>query len=91
MNVGNTPSRSIKASLSPLRARKVDASNSTVRSNLARNPVENICINDPDKIASFMIESGGEVLYYCEKCAILLASQGFAVVRCQQQESYENS
>ena len=44
------------------------------------------CIND-QKTAKYMIYSDDESLYYCEKCAILLASKGFSVEKLSTAES----
>jgi hypothetical protein len=46
-----------------------------------------MCINDPHKIAKYLAYSEDESLYYCEKCAILLASQGFTVMKMNGNES----
>jgi hypothetical protein len=46
-----------------------------------------MCINDPHKVAKFLAYSEEESLYYCEKCAILLASQGFTVMRLNENSS----
>ena len=48
-----------------------------------------MCINDPHKAAKFVTYSEEETLYYCEKCAILLASQGFSVMKLNVGESVE--
>jgi hypothetical protein len=48
---------------------------------MSRKRGEPLCINDPSKTAKFVAYSDGDTLYYCEKCAILLASQGFSVAR----------
>jgi hypothetical protein len=37
------------------------------------------CSNHPGKTAKFRVCSEENDLFYCEKCAILLASQGFKV------------
>lgn len=46
-----------------------------------------MCINDPHKVAKYIAYSEEESLYYCEKCAILLASQGFTVMKLNGTES----
>ena len=87
MNVGNTPNRAgPKASLSPLRSRRTESS-LMGRSNFNRKRTEYMCINDPHKTAKFIAYSEEESLYYCEKCAILLASQGFTVMRLNEGSS----
>ena len=50
------------------------------RSNIADGPV---CSNHPNKSGKYFIISDDdeESMDYCEKCAILLASQGFKVNR----------
>jgi hypothetical protein len=88
MNLTNTPLRSGKPSLSPLRMRKVDNNNlvnNSIRATKRKAIIEerqdeqNICFNHQEKLAKFFVETHDEVMYYCEKCAILLASQGFPV------------
>lgn len=37
------------------------------------------CSNHDGKEARFSLEVDGDVLYYCLKCAVKLASQGFLV------------
>lgn len=37
------------------------------------------CTNHQSKVAKYVVESDEETMFYCEKCAILLASQGFKV------------
>lgn len=51
------------------------------RVGLSRRRQEPTCINDPHKTAKYLTYSEEETLYYCEKCAILLASQGFSVAK----------
>ena len=48
-----------------------------------------MCTNEHNKVAKFLTYSEEETLYYCEKCAILLASQGFTVVKLNTGESME--
>lgn len=80
MNIGNTPNRiGSKTSLSPLRSRRTESS-LMARSNFSRKR-DFMCINDPHKVAKYLAYSEEESLYYCEKCAILLASQGFTVMK----------
>lgn len=55
------------------------------RSNMSRKR-EVMCINDPHKTAKYLAYSEEESLYYCEKCAILLASQGFTVMKLNSTE-----
>ena len=87
MNLGNTPTRLGKPSLSPMRSRRTESS-AVNRSLLGRRRMnETYCINDPQKVAKYMTSSEDETLYYCEKCAILLASQGFAVQKLTVGES----
>lgn len=87
--MGGTPSRSgSKVSLSPLRARKCDTSIS-VKSTNNRKKLELDCTNHPNKTAKYIVESDEESLFYCEKCAILLASQGFKV--CKLGESVSDN
>jgi hypothetical protein len=87
MNIGNTPNRAgTKASLSPLRSRRTESS-LLGRSNFSRKRNDYMCINDPHKIAKYLAYSEDESLYYCEKCAILLASQGFTVMKMNGNES----
>lgn len=87
MNLANTPNRANpKPSLSPLRSRRTDSS-ITNRVNASRRKAEPTCINDPHKTAKYLIYSEEETLHYCEKCAILLASQGFPVIKLQAAES----
>lgn len=94
MNIANTPNRiATKASLSPLRSRRNDStlasrveSSLMARSNMSRKR-ELMCINDPHKPAKYLAYSEEESLYYCEKCAILLASQGFTVMKLNAGEA----
>jgi hypothetical protein len=58
------------------------------RSNFARKR-EFMCINEPHKVAKYIAYSEEESLYYCEKCAILLASQGFTVMKLGGSDSVE--
>jgi len=89
MNLGNTPNRTNpKPSLSPLRSRRTESSICN-RINVSRRKNEPFCINDPHKNAKYLINSEEETLYYCEKCAILLASQGFTVLKIQTTDSIE--
>ena len=39
------------------------------------------CANHPQKEAVFYTSSEGERLYFCEKCAIKLASQGHSITK----------
>ena len=47
---------------------------------------QNICFNHQEKLAKFLVETHDEMMYYCEKCAILLASQGFPVRKIESQD-----
>jgi hypothetical protein len=42
-----------------------------------------VCQNHDSKVAKYIVYSDDETLPYCEKCAILLASQGFKVARME--------
>jgi hypothetical protein len=44
-----------------------------------------VCQNHDTKVAKYIVDSDDETLPYCEKCAILLASQGFKVVRMESE------
>jgi len=80
MNVANTPSRIGKPSLSPLRSRRTE-SNMSIRSGFNKRKADVMCRNENNKIAKFVSYMGEEAFYYCEKCAILVASQGFTVLK----------
>lgn len=41
------------------------------------------CQTHEGKVAKFIVYSDDETLPYCEKCAILLASQGFKVTKLE--------
>ncbi len=86
-NMGGTPTRlGTKVSLSPLRARKCDNS-MNLKSTTNRKKLEMDCTNHPNKIAKYFVESDEETLFYCEKCAILLASQGFKVGKMNESQT----
>ena len=46
------------------------------------------CENHPTKKGKYSVlsEDEGEEIYYCEKCAILLASQGFKVIKLEPEQ-----
>lgn len=48
------------------------------------------CNNHPQKEAEYQILLQDDLLYYCERCSALLASQGFQVVRLQQKVGSAN-
>jgi hypothetical protein len=48
------------------------------------------CTNHPNKVAKYYVESDEETLFYCEKCAILLASQGFKVAKMNESGGQEH-
>jgi hypothetical protein len=43
------------------------------------------CKNHPDRHAEFSIRIDEESLAYCQRCAVLLASQGFKVARIKEE------
>lgn len=42
------------------------------------------CSNHRDKAAEFIVETDHEIIAYCEKCAIQIASRGFNVTKIQK-------
>ena len=45
-----------------------------------------MCENHETKVAKFIVVSDDERMPYCEKCSILLASQGFKLVKIERPE-----
>jgi hypothetical protein len=55
---------------------------SSINSQIQRSKRVDSCQNHSNKPAKYFISIDEEDLPYCEKCAILLASQGFKVSKC---------
>lgn len=51
-----------------------------------RKNAENYCENHNTKTAKYMIEKDNELFYFCERCAIQLISNGFKLVKINQEE-----
>ena len=48
------------------------------------------CSNHSQKEAEYQIQLEDDLMYYCERCSALLASQGFQVVRLQYKAGSAN-
>lgn len=62
----------------------------SINSHIGKSKKMIFCQNDPNKQAKYVISIDDEDLPYCEKCAILLASQGFKVRKLDEAPSSNN-
>lgn len=59
----------------------------SINSHVSKSKKVDVCQNHLNKQAKYVISIDDEDMPYCEKCAILLASQGFKVSKCDETSS----